>query len=618
MAQDAPRLGRFLARAAAVTAVLTAAGSLFGLFRDQAIAHLFGANADTDAFLVAWTVPELSATLLIEDAMALILVPAFSLALSRRAAHRAAAGPASGAGDPVRELVAATLPRLSLALAGTAGLLVLAAPHVVRLLAPGLPHTGTATDCLRLTALTVVTFGLAGYFSAALRAHRHFVAPAAIYLAYNSATIAVMFAGHALWGVRAAALGVAVGGAAMVLVQLPGFLSRLPARPPRTGRTARRAPATGAAQRERAAVRTAQPEGAAVRTSQPGEATVRAAQPEGAAARATQPEKAAVPAAQPKEAAVPTAQPEEAAPAWAPTARTARVRTGPLAGMGLGLGALAPVAAFAVSRQAQVLFERCLASSLPAGAISHLNYAQKVAQLPMVLSLMVCTVTFPLVARAMADGEAEAARRRVEQDLALAGIVVLLGAAYVVACAPQIIGILFERGAFDGRDTAATASVMRVYACGLLGHSMAGALVRPFFSGTRPPWYPAAAMGAGLAVTLAAGLPAASAWGMYGIAAANALGITTTAALLLRGLGARVVAIDVPRVAGGLLRLLLAAVAAAAAGWGAAGLWSAPVTGAAVGAVVVPAVFVCAGRLVGAPRPPHLSALDTRRITHAR
>ncbi|WP_329812922.1 lipid II flippase MurJ, partial [Streptomyces sp. GSL17-113] len=77
----------------------------------------------------------------------------------------------------------------------------------------------------------------------------------------------------------------------------------------------------------------------------------------------------------------------------------------------------------------------------PAGAISHLNYAQKVAQLPMVLSLMVCTVTFPVVARAMADGDAAAARRRVERDLALAGLVVLLGAAYVVACAPQIVGL---------------------------------------------------------------------------------------------------------------------------------------------------------------------------------
>ncbi|MGY1439267.1 lipid II flippase MurJ [Streptomyces reniochalinae] len=568
---EAPALGRFLAWAAAVTAVLTAAGSLFGLLRDQSIARLFGADADTDAFLVAWTIPELASTLLIEDAMALVLVPAFSLALSRRAAACArtdgALPDAPGTDvtltdDPVRALVAATLPRLSLLLAGAAGLLVVAAPQVVRVLAPGLPDAGTAAACLRLTALTVLTFGLAGYFSAALRAHRHFVAPAAIYVTYNAGIIAVMYAGHGLWGVRAAALGVAVGGALMVLVQLPAFLSRLPARRarPARGQRAVALPAGGAA----AAGGTAADGGPAA----DGGTSARGAAAGGA--------------------------------------------------VGVGLGVVAPVVTFAVSRQAQVLFERFMASSLPAGAISHLNYAQKVAQLPMVLSLMVCTVTFPVVARAMADGEAEVARRRVERDLALAGIVVLLGAAYVVACAPQLIGLLFERGAFDARDTAATAAVMRVYTCGLLGHSMVGALVRPFFSGSRPPWYPAVAMGAGLAVTAVAGVAAAGPWGVYGIAAANALGITTTAALLLRGLGARVVAIDVPRVAAGLLRLLVAAGAAAAAGRLAAGLFPSPLAAAAVGGAAVLAAFAAVGRLVGAPELPNLFATVTRRITHVR
>ncbi|MFE9390686.1 murein biosynthesis integral membrane protein MurJ [Streptomyces sp. NPDC006784] len=535
--EESPRLGRFLARAAAVTAGLTAAGSLFGLMRDQAIAQLFGADSDTDAFLVAWTVPELAATLLIEDAMALVLVPAFSLALSRRAARTEGT---TAQADPVRTLVAATLTRLSLLLACTAGLLMLAAPYVVRVLAPGLPDIGTAVDCLRLTALTVVTFGLAGYFSAALRAHRHFTAPAAIYLAYNSATIAVMFAAHRAWGVRAAALGVAVGGALMVLIQLPPLLRRLPLRQqhPARGRRARRAARGG--------------------------------------------------------------------------------RPSAHAGTLVGLGVLAPVVTFAVSRQAQVFFERFMASSLPAGAISHLNYAQKVAQLPMVLSLMVCTVTFPVVARAMADGDAVAARRRVERDLATAGTVVLLGAAYVVACAPQIIGLLFERGAFDAHDTAATAAVMRVYCCGLLGHSMVGALVRPFFSGGRPPWFPAAAMGAGLAVTVGTGAPLAGGWGVLGIAAANALGITTTAALLLHGLGARVVAIDVSGVAAGLLRLLVAAAAAAGAGWTVAGLCATPLAGALAGGCAVLFVFLCVGLLVGAPELSYLSTAVKRRFPHAR
>ncbi|WP_308118271.1 murein biosynthesis integral membrane protein MurJ [Streptomyces buecherae] len=530
--EQAPRgAERFVARAAAVTAMLTACGALFGLVRDQTIARLFGATGATDAFLVAWTVPEVAATLLIEDAMALVLIPAFSLALSRR---QAAPAPAvqpersQGAGDPVRALVAATAPRLCAALAGAALLLALAAPWIVNLLAPGLTHPALAVDCTRLTALTVLTFGVAGYLSAALRAHRSFVPPAAIYVAYNLAIIGTVLAVGDRWGVRAAALGVAAGSVLMILVQLPAF-SRTVATWPRA-RTPRSRP--------------------------------------------------------------------RLRPFLARRRRVPRLRG---AAVPLGLAVLAPVALFTLTRQAQVLVERFVASSLPPGAISHLNYAQKIAQVPMVLSLMICTVTFPLVARAMADGERERARRRVERDLYLAGLVVLVGAAYVVGYAPTLVELLFQRGAFDADDTSVTASVMRVYAIGLLGHSLTGALVRPFFSVARPTWYPALAMLGGLLLTTAVGVATARHWGVYGIALANALGITTSAALLLRGLSRRMIPLDVRRMGAGLGRLVAAAAVASAVGAVAAHLATASLAAAAYGLCLVPTVFAAAALALRAP-----------------
>lgn len=193
--------GSGLAKAAAVTAGLTAAGAVFGLVRDQTIAHLFGAGHDSDAFLISWTVPEMASTLLIEDAMALLMVPAFSHALARRAASRAGLTRREArAQDPVRLLVGATLPRLVVLLAAVASVLIVAAPLVVGILAPGLPDPGLAVECTRMTALTVLSFGVAGYFSAALRAHRSFVPPAAIYVSYNVGIIGTMVALHALWG----------------------------------------------------------------------------------------------------------------------------------------------------------------------------------------------------------------------------------------------------------------------------------------------------------------------------------------------------------------------------------------------------------------------------------
>ena len=164
---------------------------------------------------------------------------------------------------------------------------------------PGLPDPRLAVDCTRLTATCVLSFGLAGYCSAALRAHRRFVAPAAIYVAYNIGIIAAMFVLGAHWGVRSAALGVAVGGVPDGAVQAPVAVAAARPRPRRTRSADER--------------RTA--------------------------------------AADPALTAAPSS---------------------------------ATVLLFALCRQSQVLIERFLASSLPAGAISHLNYAQKVAQMPMV------------------------------------------------------------------------------------------------------------------------------------------------------------------------------------------------------------------------------------------
>jgi putative peptidoglycan lipid II flippase len=389
-----------------------------------------------------------------------------------------------------------------------------------------------------LTATCALTFGLTGYCSAALRAHGCYLPPAAIYVAYNIGIIATMLVCGTRFGVRSAAMGVAVGGCLMVAIQLPAFHRRLIS--------------------EKAAERLA------------GEA---GGEPAAAKGRAMQ------------------------------------------------LGLIAAVLTFALCKQSQVFIERFLASSLAAGSISHLNYAQKVSQLPMVLSLMLCTVTFPVVAQAVARGDIAAARARVERDLGLAACVVLLGAAAIFACAPQIIHVLFQRGAFTADDTAATASVMRVYALGLLGHSMVGALVRSYFSAGRPTWYPVGAMAVGMGATAGVGSWAVDLWGVRGIAGANAFGITLTAVLLLAAMDRRSVPVDVSRVLAEMGKPLLAAAGATVAGLMAAASFTSPLAAGAAGCLAVTAVFVL---LLWALRAESLAPLvpvvrsATRRLRHAR
>ncbi|MFJ8631549.1 murein biosynthesis integral membrane protein MurJ [Streptomyces sp. NPDC093568] len=533
-ARPAPVSSRFLARATLLTAALSMAGALLGLGRDQVLAQLFGAGAESDAFLVAWTVPEMASTLLIEDGMAFVLVPAFSVALARRAGG-------AGSPDPVRALVAASLPRLCLALAGSAAVLAAGAPLVVSLLAPGLPDPSLAVSCTRLTATCVLSFGLAGYCSAALRAHGDYLAPGGIYIAYNVVIIATMLVLAERWGVRSAALGVAIGGCLMVAVQVPSLWRRI------------------AGRRER---------------PEPGVLS----EGDGDGGRA------------------------------------------------VVVGLVLAVLLFVLCRQSQVLIERYFASGLPAGAISHLNYAQKVAQLPMSLSMMVCVVTFPVVARAIAEGDTRRAGERVERDLLLMACVVLLGAAVVVACAPQLVQLLFQRGAFTAQDTAATAAVMRVYALGLLGQTLVGALVRSYFSTGRTTWFPLGAMGVGALATAGISAWAVDPWGARGIAAANAAGITLTALLLLLGLGSRAVPVRVRPFVAQLNRPVRAAFCATGAGLLCASPFASPAAAVAVCCVSVPAVFlllawfldVAGARTLLLPVTHSVRSSLTRKLRHGR
>ncbi|MEU7899836.1 lipid II flippase MurJ [Nonomuraea sp. NPDC049152] len=441
-------------KAASVTALLIGVGFLLGFGRDLLLARTYGADSGTDAFLVAWMVPETAAPLLIEGAMAFLMVPLFS-----RAAEL---------GDDVRHLISATLPHMSVALTALSVATAVGAPWLVDLLAPGIADAELAVRCMRFTSVTILMFGLAGYASAALRAHHVFGPPATVTVAYNLGIVACVGCFHDL-GVSAAAVGVAIGGVGMVLIQAPAFVRRLglPRRPTST--------------------------------------------------------------------------------------------------MLLPLGAFFPVAAFTLERQGQVFVERFVGSSLVEGSISHLNYAQKIAQVPMMLSLVVATVSFPHLVRAIAAGDGTAAWRRLTDDLLAAAAIVLLATAVLVVCAPDIVRVLLQHGAFTDADTAATADIMRLYSLGLLGQAVVGVVCRVYFCGSRPSWYPAMAMVAGLAATIALAIPSSEA---AGIAAANAAGITLTAVILLAGLRGSAIGMPVREIARPAARLLLAAAVAAATGWG--------------------------------------------------
>ncbi|MGQ0572970.1 MAG: murein biosynthesis integral membrane protein MurJ [Pseudonocardia sp.] len=477
---------RVVAKAAAISAILAGAGSALGLARDVLVGALFGANRQTDAFFVAWTLPETTAPLLIEGTMAFVMVPAFGRALAAAEARRAAdvaAGGIVATADPTRELIEATFLRIVLGLAAVGVFVAVAAPWLISVLAPGLPDAELATRCLRAVAVTVPLFGIAGYLAAALRTHGQFAAPAAINLAYNLGIILTILLTYRWFGVLGAAIGISVGAVLMVAVQLPSTVRRVPL--PRT---------------------------------------------------------------------------------------LSLRRTTTL----LVFAAFLPVAAHSLARQAQVLIERFAAAPpdwfgsgpLAEGTISHLNYSQKIAQIPITLSFMAAAVTFPIFAKSVASGDSDQARRRMEIDTAVLGGIALLVTAYLTIYAPAVVEVLFQRREFTAEDTAATAAILRIYVLGILGQALVSLLVRPFFTFQSRIWFPAFAMLWGLLVTAVATFLLVGPFGAGGIAGANALGITVTAVILAVGARSRLSTAPTPAAYGRMALLAIPVGLAALVGLG--------------------------------------------------
>jgi putative peptidoglycan lipid II flippase len=192
---------------------------VLGFVRDMLIARLFGADAATDAFFVAFRIPNLLRRLFAEGAFAMALVPLLQQ-------YRA-----DGDAAVLRAFLDRAAGSLALVLFAATAVGVLAAPLLVLAFAPGFAaDTGTyalAVDMLRLTLPYLFFIVLTAFAGAVLNTHERFGVPAFTPVLLNLVLIAC-----ALWlaprlaePVTALAWGVLLAGLVQLGFQLP-FLAR--------------------------------------------------------------------------------------------------------------------------------------------------------------------------------------------------------------------------------------------------------------------------------------------------------------------------------------------------------------------------------------------------------
>ncbi|MEO7318955.1 MAG: murein biosynthesis integral membrane protein MurJ, partial [Chthoniobacteraceae bacterium] len=141
----------------------------------------------------------------------------------------------------------------------------------------------------------------------------------------------------------------------------------------------------------------------------------------------------------------------------------------------------AVIAASAV--QVNVLINSIFASYLQDGAVSWLNIAFRLMQLPLgIFGVAVATVTLPLISRSAAAGNKEEFSGALAHALRLVMLLTIPSAIGLMILAEPIISLIYEHGRFTAASTIATAGALKFYAIGLVGYSAVKVLAPAFYA----------------------------------------------------------------------------------------------------------------------------------------
>jgi putative peptidoglycan lipid II flippase len=196
----------------------TLASRVLGFVRDSIVARAFGAGPITDAFFVAFRIPNVLRRLLGEGALSSALVPVFS-------DYRIARAP--GEFDRMfRAVLAASL--VVLVAVGMAG--ILTAPWLVGVMAPGfVEEPAQFSLAVRLTRLMfpyLILVGLGALAMGALNAHGRFftaaLGPAVLNVGMILCTLGL--APYLATPIVALGIGVLAGGFGQLVIQLPELM----------------------------------------------------------------------------------------------------------------------------------------------------------------------------------------------------------------------------------------------------------------------------------------------------------------------------------------------------------------------------------------------------------
>ncbi|MGB8656281.1 MAG: murein biosynthesis integral membrane protein MurJ [Candidatus Zixiibacteriota bacterium] len=220
---------------------------------------------------------------------------------------------------------------------------------------------------------------------------------------------------------------------------------------------------------------------------------------------------------------------------------------------------MAPATLGLASTQVNIFVNTLIASLLPQGSVSYLNYSFRLMQFPIgMFGVAVATVTFPIVSAYAAKKQMGELLHTFSSSLKLVFFLTIPSAVFLAVVSQPTISVLYQHGRFKFPDTVATSQALIFYCIGLFAYSSVRLTASTFYSmgDTKTPVKTSmAAVGANVVLNLLFMRP----FGFRGLALAASISAMINLFLLLFVLDRRIGPLDRKGISSTFVRILSSA-----------------------------------------------------------
>lgn len=206
---------RSMARNAAIIGVAFLASRILGLVREIILANRFGTSSDYDAYVSAFRIPDLLFLVIMSGSFGAAFIPVFGGFLARGEKPEA---------DRLASAVITWTALVTVAIGSVA--FIFAGPLMERIVAPDLPPDAMdlAIRTMRMLLLSPLLLGMGIAAKGILETHLQFTLPALAPVVYNLAIVLAALFLAPRYGIEGVTVGVLVGAALHVGIQIPGVV----------------------------------------------------------------------------------------------------------------------------------------------------------------------------------------------------------------------------------------------------------------------------------------------------------------------------------------------------------------------------------------------------------